>query len=534
MRWTEPASPAATGTGLRIFLPALVFLALLSTLWALASPIFSAPDENAHGTKAIAQARGEFIGHEVAGEPYLVVDLPPSYAYPPGLICFARAASTPADCGPELGSPTGQRYFSTWVGAYNPVYYELVAWPTLLLDGSAGVYGMRVISGLVAAVLLAWAFQAAFASRRTRWMAAGVVFLASPMVIYMAGSVTPQGLEIASAAALWVGLLRLLQAFDAQHDSAMLPRWYLWVIVAVSAALLATARATGPLWVVIVVLTCLAIGGWASTKRLFTAKASYLPIAIVAAAGLFSVLWTFGGGSLSGTASPDESPGAGRGFLYGAWSTLRYTPTYVLEAAGRFGWLDTDLPPVTYSLFFIGFALLVVLAVVATHRRGLLTVGGVIVLAVVVPVLVQGYSVRQTGIIWQGRYGLFLYVGIALVAALVLSSELGSRIAFLSVRMTTAIAILLGGYGLIAFVLVLRRYVIGYDVPISRMVTDPQWQPPMGWITLTILFAIVMGLFTAWIIRLAVVSARFDPLSALPGESAGYRAHSTAPRGVRS
>ena len=47
-------------------LPFTVF-ALLGILWALASPVFSVPDENAHAVKAIAQVRGQVIGYTVPG-----------------------------------------------------------------------------------------------------------------------------------------------------------------------------------------------------------------------------------------------------------------------------------------------------------------------------------------------------------------------------------------------------------------------------------------------------------------------------------
>lgn len=41
-----------------VFWIASAFAALLSILWALAGPVFSVPDENAHAVKAIAQLRG--------------------------------------------------------------------------------------------------------------------------------------------------------------------------------------------------------------------------------------------------------------------------------------------------------------------------------------------------------------------------------------------------------------------------------------------------------------------------------------------
>ncbi|MCU1514590.1 MAG: hypothetical protein JWO10_1680 [Microbacteriaceae bacterium] len=506
------------------FVISFALFAILSVLWALASPVFSSPDENAHGTRAISVAHGQLMGREDKGQ--LIVDLPHGYEYSDSIICFARDDRVNASCGVELGDAGGQRFFNNWVGSYNPAYYATVGWPTLFLEGSAGVYAMRIISALIAAVFLAWAFQAAFASRRTRWMPAAVAFLASPMVLYMAGSVTPQGLEIASGAALWIGLMRLLQGFDPSGEKPSLSRAYLWTIVAISAAALCVARATGPLWVVVIVGTCLVISGWRPTRALFRTPRSYIPIAVIAAAGLFSVIWTLVGGSLSGQAG-SESPGAGRDFIYGAWMTIRNTPRYVEEAAGVFGWLDTVLPSFVYIAFFAAFVVLVVLALLATRRRGLLSLGLVIVVAAIVPVLVQGYSVRQTGLIWQGRYGLFLYLGIPLVAGLLLSSRLGDRVAFLSVRYTAVIASLLGAYGIVAFLLVLRRYVVGDNDHVNKMLSSPEWQPPLGWIALVVMFALVMTAFTAWIIRLAVVSGRSEQIEE-PGIRPAERSASAA------
>lgn len=488
-----------------VFLPAFLFFAVISCLWALASPIFSIPDENAHATKAIALLRGEAIGHRVPGERQLVVDLPPQYSYSSDLVCFVFNPNATADCGIELGSKTGSTSFPSWVSSYNPVYYEIVGWPSLILGGSAGIYAMRIISSLVSAALIGWVFQAALSRRHTRWLPAGLVFLFSPMIVYFAGSVNPQGLEITAAAALWVSLLRLLQTFTTA-DQRSLPRGYLWTMVVVSAGLLATVRALGPLWVVIIVGGCLLYTGRARAIALFSRSRSYLPIALIALAGIFSLLWTIGGGSLSGQARAGDAPAVGVSFVTGIWLTLRTTPAYFEQAAGVFGWQDTYLPAAVNISFGAALILLTVLALTAVGGRASIVLAGAIAGAVAIPALVQGYSAHQTGLIWQGRYGLFLYIAIPLLAALLLSGREGARVAFLSVRFTVVIALLTGVYSVFAFLLVLRRYVVGVDTPITHMVSAPHWQPPFGWILLCALFGIVMVAFTAWIIRLAVIS----------------------------
>ena len=502
---TRKASVQSSSPG-RIFLATFTFFSLLGILWAMASPIFSVPDENAHATKAIAQLRGEVIGHRVPGVRQLVVDLPPQFSYSSGLMCFVFNPNATADCPVELGSKTGTKSFPSWVSSYNPVYYEIVGWPSLIFGGSAGIYAMRIMSSLLSAALIAWAFQAALSRRHARWMPAGLVFLFSPMIVYLAGSVNPQGLEVTAAAALWVGLTRLLQTFTTP-DVRSLPRAYLWTIVTVSASLLATARSLGPLWVVIIVIACFLFVGRKSVWAVFSRARSYLPIALIAMAGLFSVLWTLAGGSLSGQAEKGDAPAVGVSFANGVWLTLRSTPAYFEQAAGVFGWQDTYLDTAAYLIFGAALILLIALALTVLKRRGALVLAVALVAAIAIPAIVQGYSAHQTGLIWQGRYGLYLYVAIPLLAAALLSGRGGIRIAFLSIRFTVVIALMTGGYGAFAFVLVLRRYVIGASVPITHMVSAPQWQPPLGWMLLCALFAVVMAAFTAWIIRLAIVSA---------------------------
>jgi Predicted membrane protein (DUF2142) len=485
-----------------IFLPTFLLIAALTTLWALASPIFSSPDENAHATKAIAQVRGQILGYQVEGVQYTVVDLPDEYRYNSTILCFAYNPDATADCGTELGDPVGTAWFNTWVGSYNPTYYFLVGWPSLFLDGSSGVYGMRIVSGLMCAALLASATSLAMRAKEARWMPIGMVFIASPMVLYLAGSVTPQGLEVASSVLLWVALLRLLHLHsDAVSPSAQTRT--LWIATVVGAGLLANARALGPLWVLVLAGVCVAVVGWRPTRGLFELRTSYPWLAVIALACIFSASWTISGGSLSGQADVSDVPLVGGTFLQGAWAILRGTPQYIQQATGVFGWLDTVLPTYAYGTFYVAFALATVLAFIASGRRGGRVMVILVVVAVLVPMLVQGYSVRQTGIIWQGRYGLFLYLGLPIVGATLLSAMQARAVGFLSSRLTSVVAGLIAIYGILAFALVLRRYVVGQDEPVSRMLTAPAWQPPLGWVWLLVAYAIFAVLFSTWMIVLA-------------------------------
>lgn len=504
-----PPGPVPRRSSLAWYLGPFAVFAALGILWALASPIFSVPDENAHATKAIAQVRGQVIGDTVPGVRHIVVDLPSGYEYSEEILCFKWHPERSASCDAELGDSGGQDWFNTWVGAYNPVYYAMVGWPSLFFDGSAGVYAMRFASALLCAALLAWAFHSAVLGPRARWLPFGVAFVAAPMNVYLMGSVNPNGAELASAVALWVGVLRLFESHRMPSVGSSLSRTWLWAGVSVAAVVLVNARALGPLWLVIIVAACAAVAGWQQVKALFSTPTSYWWLGAIAVGGLFSVGWTLWGGSLSGQAEASDAPLVGAGFTQGVLYVLRSTGDYLQQAVGIFGWLDTALPAWSYWPIVAAFAVLVVLGVTAVPRRGVLVLVSVMAATVIVPALVQGYSVSQTGIIWQGRYVLFLSLGVMIVASWFLSHE-APRAEFLSRRVSWVGAALIAAYGVIAFALVLVRYVIGGAAPLESMLTSPQWQPPLGWAALTAGYLVVSACVVGMVGAAATVLDRED------------------------
>ncbi|UAJ80566.1 DUF2142 domain-containing protein [Leifsonia sp. ZF2019] len=487
----------------RVFWIAFALFAALAGCWALATPVLSVPDENAHVVKAVAQVHGELIGHRVPDQRQLVMDLPQGYAYTQQVLCFAFHPAQSGDCGAELGDAGGSVEVATWVSAYNPLYYYVVGWPSLFIDGNAGVYAMRIVSGLVGALFFAWAAQAAIATVRARWMPAALLFGALPMVVYLTGAVNPNGFEALSAFALAMALLRLLEHHDPGYPVPLLSRRSLWIVVTVSSIALANARALGPLWLVVVVGLCLFAVGWTAVKNLFVARSSWLWLALIAAGGLFSLLWTLGGGSLSGQAEKSDAPLVGAGFLPAAAYMVRMIPTFAVQTLGYFGWFDTPLPGYALWPAVAAVTLLVVLAFVTARRREVLTLAVTGAVVVLLPIVVQAYSARQTGIIWQGRYGLFLYLTAFAIAAWALSRRGGERVDFLAPRITWTMSALLWVFVNLSFVLVLRRYVTGLDVPIGGLFKDPQWQPPLGWFVLAALYALVSAALMAYLARLS-------------------------------
>jgi hypothetical protein len=511
------AAAAAPSSGARlrsvwVFWTGFVLFAALCVSWALASPIFSAPDENAHAVKAIAQVRGEVVGHREPGVRQLVVDLPRSYAVSQQVQCFVYHPNTPADCGFEVGDPGGITWSATWVSTYNPIYYYVVGWPSLIFGGSTGIYAMRIASALFGALFFAWALQSAVASRRAAWMPVAVSFAALPMIVYLNGAINPNGVEILSGLALTVSLLRLLEGFGgAEFEPPLMRRGMLWAIVTASAIMLANARALGPLWVLLLVAVCLVATGVRPALAAFRERSSYAWLAVIIVGGLFSVGWTVVGGSLSGQAEKADAPLVDGSFLQGAAYMVRAAPTYAIQALGYFGWFDAPLPGWVLWPAIAALVIVVTLALLSARRRELVTLVAALGAALLVPVIVQASSVHQTGIIWQGRYGLFLYLSVLAVVGWVLSRGGGERIGFLSVRVFWTVAVLLWAFGCLAFVLALRRYVVGAGRPLMQMVTHAQWQPPLGWEALAAIFVVFSA---AFFVFMGMLARRAAPVAA--------------------
>lgn len=485
----------------RQFFGGFALLLLMSVAWALATPIFGSPDENAHVAKAIGVVRGDLLGHTIPGSRFRVFSLPDSYRYTSSLTCFAYQPQTSANCGVELGNPGGTSYFASWVSANNPVYYAIVGTPSLFLGGSAGVYAMRILSDLICCAMLAGALVAGMGGSRRRWIVAGLAFFAGPEIMFFFGAVNPQGVEVGAAALFTLSLLRLIEK-SRDASSVALPLWSLWAGVVVGGSALAIARATGPLWVVVIVALVAVPSGWRNVVSLVRWPRNYIPLAILAAFGIFSLVWTLAAGTLGGQAQQNDAPLVGGSVLAGAWAMIERTPFYLQESMGVFGWEDTTLPGIVYAVCGGAVILFLGLAIAGTSRRSRIRIAGVIVIVLLVPVVVQAVSVSRTGIIWQGRYGMFLYLAAALIIAWLVSKD-APAVDAASVSATVMIAALVAIFDIGAFIVVVHRYTVGIDATLTKMFTSPAWQPPLGWEVLAVLLILSSAGFVVFLARLA-------------------------------
>jgi len=446
----------------------------LLAAWVVGNPLGRAPDEPAHYVKTLAVGSGDLVGRRVPPAPVglsasqrawmgaaeRLFVLPSRLALIPNLPCNASDPTLSAAC--QRGwPPRADRQQPTYVGSYQP--YAYVA-PGLAMrlgrsPWSAWILG-RATFALLALGLIALGLLALGTSPIT---AAALALALTPMVVFLASTLNPSGLETAAAVSFTAGLAGVLR------DGP--PRRTAWPALVAGGVLLAATRSLGPYFVVALgVLFAVAFGTRPTWTRLAKAR---IPVAVAAvtivAAMVANVAW-------EQTQQPHLSWSPS---LLGHLS-LTTVPRLVSELIGRFGWLEASFPAPLTVAWLVLVAGLVGLALARSSwlQRGAMlalvaAVAGLVVLfRTVLPI--------DTGFTAQGRYVLPLAVAIPIMAGEVVrrhAARLPRRITMDFAAVAVAVAALVQA---LAFYLNSRRYAVGTSGP-RWFVGHALWSPPAGW-----------------------------------------------------
>lgn len=501
------------------FLPSFLVLLFLSWSWAFASPIASVPDEPAHVTKAAAVARGQLGGTQVGTDgPLLAVDVPRYIRYVDAMSCFARILDTTPTCAPDLdGDPNDTVQALTTAGLYNPIYYGIVGWPSLATSGFPAVYVMRFVSALLSSFFLAAAFGAVSQLRRNKWALITLSGAITPMILFLNGSVNPNSLEYATTAAISANLLLLLEK-SSEGRLPILPI----AITTAAASLLANTKALSLLWLLMVVLAVMLTATGDQLKRLAKNPVILAGAGIIALACAFAIRWIVRHDSLS--SKPFE--GAGLEPADGVEIMLDKTFSHMIGWIGQFGWLELDAP-VGVLTFWMAIIFVVTSSVLLfTQGRARIAALLLALSLIALPIALQAQVISEQGIIWQGRYILALFVPFMLFSGVAMDRSLTGTISAPGRRALGAVVNIAVIAQIVTFVWVLRRYTTGLslDVRWGDMLGAPEWQPPLGIVT-------VVGVFAATSVIGAVLLKRHincpDGLSA-----AGNTTEPVSARGV--
>lgn len=376
---------------------------------------------------------------------------------------------------------------------YNPVYYFVVGLPSLVTDVHYAPLAMRIASAAIFALFASWA-TAALARSGRPGVAMGVGLLAfTPMALFLGAMVNPNGLEIAAAAALWANLGMLAYNGVTMDHSA---RRTLIVRAALSAMAMVVTRSLSPVWLVVIVLCCLLVGTRESL-RVLTTRFALSWTAATGIVSMLSVIWIVASQSLRlGSVGPPTT--------YGLLARLHIASSTQTEkwrmAVGNFGWLDTPMPDFSTSAWLyltMAVAALALARATAGARVALVTVA---LASYLLPILIEAQSLNVTGVVWQGRYTLPLYVGVPILAAIVLGRS--SRRLRVESAAAALVAAAVGlGINAFAFAFALHRNSDGLFDGTGKatpFALDGPWQPRLGSVT-------SVGVFTVWLVAATTV-----------------------------
>ncbi len=455
------------------FLALWAATAALGIAWALSTPMVASPDEPAHIFKAAAVALGEWIGEPTEQPGFTEVRVPSGVAAAWSLTCTAYDDSVPASCQGPFPSGSELLAVQTSAGLYNPTYYALVGWPTLLTDDPrVAIYAMRALTAVLCGFFFAIAGTTLLSLAGPLTGLIAYLAILTPTTVFLAGSVNPNAFEVSAAAALLAVLLALVRRTEGE-----IPGWQL-ILVAISGVALANARGLSLVWMAVIAVVAIIAARSGRMGELLRSWRVWITLAVLAAGVGLAVLWLLASNSLGNMGT---FAGAGSVSPAQAFVVMLLEQSTDEGLVALFGWLETTGPPIAYALWgFLALAIVFGAFVVARGRLVWATLAAVAAFFLV-PAGVQAASVEASGYIWQGRYSLAIYAVVIVVAAIAGTSIHRAQPTFSSVRAILVVGLSVAAISAFTVLWVIRRYALGAGGWWGDLITAPQWLPPLGW-----------------------------------------------------
>lgn len=470
--------------------------AVIGLAWVVATPIFAAPDEPAHVVRAASVGRGELLGKKPPperlippfGDAAVEVTAPEVYN-DVNVTCFVRKPEKTADCMNFSGSRRDGKV-DTWVGHHPPAYYIPVGflsriWPA----GTSQVLLMRAIGMLAIAALLASCLETLKRVAFPTWAGTGFAVAVSPMVLFIASTVSPSGIEIGAAIGTWVHGALLAREAPGTVDRKLVTR------LGIAASALVVSRALSPLWLGVIGVVLLMLTTRAGLLAIVKTRWVWVWGAVLGVCSATQIAWYIYGEPLShfvGTPVHGSFPGLAR-------TSLGNTGEMVRQMVGVFGWLDTRAPGITFFVWIATLGGVATLALALASSRFLWALLAATAATISLPVIVEAAGAQEAGFIWQGRYTLPLAVGIPILAGIGIGSAEGAQ--RLSRRLAYGLAGALAVAQFLAFAQALRRYSVGAHGKLWFF-ADARWNPPVPSLLLVVVYGAAITL-TMWWIMLA-------------------------------
>lgn len=411
-------------------------LSVMLGILSLGVPRHAGPDEPAHAIRAAGLARGQMLGDEVAGDDARRVFDVPLWVVQPSPNCYATRSDDKAGCSSVVVTEGSGDLVSS-AATYPPPAHLIPAIGTLVPLGSRALYISRLLGVTFASGMLAVALGRV---ARLGTHALFVTLLAlTPAALFTTVVINPSGFAVVGTVALVVGL----------RDLADGDRTASWLAI-VGFCSVVLSRPDGWFWALAVVVLLGVAWDRGPLIRIYRCLQP-VPRAVGAVTWGAAVLW-----SVVVRPRLIPVPTEARG-----WELLQVvlsrTAVHVDEAIGLFGWYDTAIPSLASSSWW----LLLGVAGTMTWRRGahralaaaVIGLSGFVIAGWAADLI----SARSVGLVWQGRYGLPLFIVGVMVLAF---GDLGRReTAGLGGR--TPVLWMVTGVWVASFWQALRRWSVG-------------------------------------------------------------------------
>jgi hypothetical protein len=493
----------------RVALLLFVGTLLLQSAWILTLPPFRGTDEFDHAYRAAEVAGGEWKAERMPAQHGRgdLIAVPPALVAAAHPICASYEYTGPDNCSPVRHVGGGKVLVGSGAAAYNPVFYWVVGVAGLPFDGYASLYAMRVATALLCALLVALAGWTTALWSRTLWPVAGIVAAITPVMGFSISILSPNGVEMCAALILWSALLGLAARRGREsHLGTLL------AVAGGAAAALTTLRSIGPLWVVLVVgAAALLLGAHQVTALVRRApRVTAAAVVTVSGATVAAVLWTRATDAARLVPYDIDIPNV--------WTaTLEQVPLWLLQGVAAFPRRGDAAPLPVYLIVLVVLMALAASGLVLADRRLRAVLLLAMVASVVVPFALTVTTIRVSGPIWQGRYGIPFHLGLMLLATLALDKRTVPRKVAVPV-------VALAGAALATAHVVSIVHVLHTEAADSPLAGSSVWvAAPAG-----VVAALATGAFAVWVYT---ILAEAPPRSNRTDQHAEVKSRAQVPAG---
>ena len=439
-------------------------------------PPFRGIDEIDHVYRAAAVAQGDVVaGARASDGRGWLVEVPPSLVAAAESQCRQLHYYGRDNCEAVAVTADGDALIASSAASYHPAFYWVIGTAARPFDGTGALYAMRIVAALMCLLFLG---LAAWAIGRlpTRWPTAALMLAVSPVLVYSTTVAAPNGLEMSAGLSLWCSLLGF-----AQDDDSARGRRLLSAAIA-SAVVLGTLRLIGPLFILLIVVSVAALqwqSFWMAVRRQLRLFA--VGVALVAASVAEFAWWTFGPHALATDAVGPEGP---------TTLDLGNLVLWPLQSIAAFPLRDQPGALVVYPVVGALVIALVLVALYGGTCRERMVLLASLTVALTLPVVLTLVTLKSTGVIWQGRYGLPYAVGFVLVAGVIR----GRHVSRCSLPWSLTIPCLFGySVAVVACLLKVAHIEMSGN---AASASDPVWQAP-GVVPIGVLVALAVTCFAA-------------------------------------